>query len=701
LHGLLVVALAIAIMRTPATTCYCTWSATVGSSPSPYGEVDLLVGRDTHTRKMGKWIWCVLSCVGCFNTADNSGDDDGSGLRPDARIDAPTCTRIECAAVTANCGDIDDGCGATRNCGTCAGPSTCGARGTANVCAIPLEERTCAGAWCYESPAPTIPFDPTKIVARTATDVWAIGARGTVMRSDGTGWERIESGTTEDLLDVWMASDSDGWFVGEGGTILRWNGTGFAPVVSGTTATLTGVHGIGTNDVVIVGDRIALRWNGSNLANVTAVAPSVYLNDVAIVGSTIFAVGSGRIWRADTVNWTSVVDTDGDSLPYIATNGTTAFAIGRYYSILSPDDEHIYRYANGTWSYVEHPGDPEFTDIAVDGQTIYGVSDESFTDLTSANLDRIAGPSATILAAGAAQGAKFTAGTGGKLWTSASGSWVPSHTIDRPSMKLAATTGDTLWIAGGGTLYEWRDGLFQHDVGTGGVTSIVGRSRGDVWINKGSAGTAHFDGTAWSSVASPSLVSLEMTESGQLFGIDNDSFARREGTGWVTEASPVANVSWVDGAATGETVYAIGNTTNVTPPQAHVARRENDAWTLMALPAVEHVCGILALSPTDIWIDGNDGKRSPETPTAKVAHWNGATWTVTSRAGTSKLCTLAMVGTTLYATDGTSEAVHQRDASGTWTTERVLASGGVAGIAVTATAIWAVGNFHAIVRKDR
>ena len=110
-----------------------------------------------------------------------------------------------------------------------------------------------------------------------------------------------------------------------------------------------------------------------------------------------------------------------------------------------------------------------------------------------------------------------------------------------------------------------------------------------------------------------------------------------------------------------------------------VAFRDNDVWTELALPPVEHGCGILALSPTDIWIAGNDGKRSPETPTAKVAHWNGATWTVTTRPGTSKLCTLAMAGTTLYATDATSEAVHIRDASGTWTTERILASGGVAG----------------------
>ena len=47
------------------------------------------------------------------------------------------CTPKRCADVGAHCGTLDDGCGATLTCGTCASPDTCGGSGVANVCGSP------------------------------------------------------------------------------------------------------------------------------------------------------------------------------------------------------------------------------------------------------------------------------------------------------------------------------------------------------------------------------------------------------------------------------------------------------------------------------------------------------------------------------------------------------------------------------------
>jgi photosystem II stability/assembly factor-like uncharacterized protein len=46
------------------------------------------------------------------------------------------CTPKSCASVGANCGTINDGCGGTRDCGTCAAPQTCGGDGAPNVCSV-------------------------------------------------------------------------------------------------------------------------------------------------------------------------------------------------------------------------------------------------------------------------------------------------------------------------------------------------------------------------------------------------------------------------------------------------------------------------------------------------------------------------------------------------------------------------------------
>jgi photosystem II stability/assembly factor-like uncharacterized protein len=59
------------------------------------------------------------------------------------------CNHRTCAAVGANCGTINDGCGLALDCGSCFLPATCGGGGVANVCGV-CQPKTCAqqGATC-------------------------------------------------------------------------------------------------------------------------------------------------------------------------------------------------------------------------------------------------------------------------------------------------------------------------------------------------------------------------------------------------------------------------------------------------------------------------------------------------------------------------------------------------------------------------
>ncbi|MBN9161069.1 MAG: hypothetical protein J0I07_08905 [Myxococcales bacterium] len=104
----------------------------------------------------------------------------------------------------------------------------------------------------------------------SASDVWAVGDRGTIRRfgPKATEWEIIESPTTETLHAVWGTAADDVWDVGESGTILHWDGASWTTSVAAFSVNpkrphLYGIWGSGPTDVWIVGEGIALRYTGT------------------------------------------------------------------------------------------------------------------------------------------------------------------------------------------------------------------------------------------------------------------------------------------------------------------------------------------------------------------------------------------------------------------------------------------------------
>src|SRR5262245_45701529 len=53
------------------------------------------------------------------------------------------------------------------------------------------------------------------------SDVYAVGAGGVILHSDGETWSEQESGSKSWLQGVWGASAGEVYVVGSGGTILR------------------------------------------------------------------------------------------------------------------------------------------------------------------------------------------------------------------------------------------------------------------------------------------------------------------------------------------------------------------------------------------------------------------------------------------------------------------------------------------------
>jgi len=98
----------------------------------------------------------------------------------------------------------------------------------------------------------------------SASDGWAVGLGGTIIRWNGSSWSNVTSPTPYLLESVFMVSASDGWAVGSGGTIIHWDGSSWSNVTSPTTAALRSVFMVSASDGWAVGyGGTIIRWTGT------------------------------------------------------------------------------------------------------------------------------------------------------------------------------------------------------------------------------------------------------------------------------------------------------------------------------------------------------------------------------------------------------------------------------------------------------
>ncbi len=161
------------------------------------------------------------------------------------------------------------------------------------------------GSSFVQTPSPNGPTDVNVLLgvsARTATDVWAVGASATspttastlVQRWDGTAWTIVRSenvGGMSILQDVAVVSEADAWAVGFSGPspqrtlIERYNGTFWSPVTSPNVGPddneLLGVAAASADDVWAVGSynngtverTLIMHWDGTSWSVVPSPNP--------------------------------------------------------------------------------------------------------------------------------------------------------------------------------------------------------------------------------------------------------------------------------------------------------------------------------------------------------------------------------------------------------------------------------------------
>jgi YD repeat-containing protein len=122
-------------------------------------------------------------------------------------------------------------------------------------------------------------------------------------------WTQMNSGTAQDLNDVWMPSQTLAYAVGDAGTVVRYDGNVWTLVDVGVSEQLNGVWGTGPDDVWIVGNSgTVLHFDGVNWTPVDIGAGTLPLNDVwtSGPGDVVYVVGGRGVWRLEAGSWTRV-----------------------------------------------------------------------------------------------------------------------------------------------------------------------------------------------------------------------------------------------------------------------------------------------------------------------------------------------------------------------------------------------------------
>ncbi len=138
--------------------------------------------------------------------------------------------------------------------------------------------------------------DLNAIWGYNSSNIWAVGAGGTIMKYNGTSWSAQTSGTTKDLYGIWGYDSSNIWAVGASGTIMKYNGTSWSAQTSGTTETLYGVWGNSASGLWAAGSggKIVRTTNGgTNWSAQTSGSTATLRGIWGYNSSSIWAVGSG------------------------------------------------------------------------------------------------------------------------------------------------------------------------------------------------------------------------------------------------------------------------------------------------------------------------------------------------------------------------------------------------------------------------
>ncbi len=504
--------------------------------------------------------------------------------------------------------------------------------------------------WCWEHP---LPQGNTlyAVWGLSPEDVWAAGARGTLLHFNGTGWAMVPSGTSEALTAIWGSAATDLWALGSGvllhydgkkwspastkigrrsnvmwgtgasdvwvatsGKLQRWNGLRWEPQPGFDELSLLDLKGTSAQDVWALAFQprqaplsglVVMHWNGSRWAR--EVLP------LAVMSARLLALGPDDVWIA--AEGRHLFHFDGKAWKRAAPPLPQLSAIAGIKGhgvFLASSTGKIARWEVGSWAELPSPGPRAILDMwAAAEDDIWAVGEggamarwngrawTSLAPLSGRDLEAVSGSSLDeVWAVG--DGVVLRRREG--VWSQ--GPAVPGE----PELTSVAVEGpERVWAVGDGALYRLEDGAWKREQAVPGSYRAVCRIQSEVWAVGTEGLAARWDGSKFlrmetgtaidlTSVAATSPRDLWATLRGkkELLHFDGAGFEKIGGPG---EAPPSRVVAGPGG------VYAAG--------LAGVWRFNGSGWTqVLGSNGEAHGWGS---APDDVW-----GFEQ-----GAIRHWNG------------------------------------------------------------------------------
>ncbi len=578
------------------------------------------------------------------------------------------------------------------------------------------------------------------VTCASASACWAVGYfnagsayQTLIARWNGTAWSITTSPNTlalqtNILNDVTCTSATDCWAVGYYRSSLavnqtlvqRWNGSSWSIVTSANTlpteanilegitcASAADCWAVGSSDTGGVLRTLTQRWNGilwSTVAspNATPTTNNVLSDVTCLSGSDCWAIGNFKngttpqtlIERWNGTAWTVVASpntsgTENNTISSLHCVSPTECVAAGFYNSGGLNRTLVERWNGSAWTIVTTPNavakkSTTLSDVAcVNDSDCWAVGRHSHNNLEQTLIQHWDGTSWTI-----ADSPNTSAAQSNALYditcTSAADCWaVGYHLSGIKAQTLIQHWDGSAWSI----VASPNNSPTQHNI----LSSIACNSTTDCWaVGYHNVGTEyrtltqHWDGAAWSIVPSPNASSPFTL----LYGIDCTS----------------ANDCW-----------AVGYYNSGGGSATLIEHWNGAAWSIVASPnavgtAINVLGNIDCLSGTDCWAVGYQAFSDAPDQTL-VQHWNGAAWSIVPSANTTTAMNNNLFGITcssatdcwatgLAAVAGINQTMIQRWNGSAWS---IVASpnsapdesNSLASIACTTGDCWAVGTSYA------
>lgn len=489
--------------------------------------------------------------------------------------------------------------------------------------------------------------------------IWLAGARGTLLRSDGATFERIETGTSQDLNGL-----HGGWVVGGAGTALRWDGAAWSETPTPTTADLWDVwstapdqatavsaagevlrwdgaawsitHTVGVTlrgvwEDWVVGDGVALQWDGVAWIAHEPDGENRYF-DVWGRGDEVWLMGDYRspdsfvsklgVWYFDGADWqdlsTNLTWSDDRGGLWIAEDGTVHLV----------SEAGLIQIDGSEW-HTQSLGSALSGVFGLSADAVWYVGPEGFIgSWDGAQLtERSHGARGSLYAIGGGSSERLIAAgdyTVMHHWNGAS--WVPTPTAIENSHwdgyqkwfgGLWASAPDDVWAVGYGTITHWDGSSWRERVEGGNYWGVWGSGPEDIWA-VGPQSAAHWDGSSWRDHAadfpeSYTLRDVSGVGSDTVWAVgDYGAIFAWNGSEWTAQESPTAAQLKRIAAWSEDLAFAVGK-------DYTVLKWDGVVWTQEALPAdtTPYWYGVTVTAGDEAWVVGG-----PD-----VLRWDGSEWT--------------------------------------------------------------------------